>query len=296
MDIRLLNIIPSYSCNLECPHCFFSHLRTGEKITPSKLMSILKKLLNEGLSDDIFFEWYGGEISMLGYDYFSCLLKISKKMFPSSKHSVVSNLVSMTPSFLSLFRDNFTHATTSFEDLRFNRNSLLFSVWRKNVELLSRYLNINLIIIANPQITEETLKILAGMPFSRISVYPIKIPEEAPEKVKSIISRYAMSIEKTRKIKKLTEEIFGKEKMSSIIPSDFKIWNVLHIFPDGSCGLPSPSGKGFPFEKKTIFSGESILFSPERIKYITEQKIACADCSNVDCNAEFKYAGLCVRL
>jgi hypothetical protein len=267
------------------------------RLKPDKLTEILNILSDEQKLDNMVVEWYGGEVSILDVNYFLQLIGSVRSIYPKSNHSVVTNMVFLSPEFLSLIYNNyFTHICTSYENLRFSINSSIFQQWKKNVERISKFMPIDIIITVNKFLTYETIKILSDMPFRYVTILPIKIPDQAEVKERKRISKHIVSIEKIKEFIRQASDSFGEHRLTYNLQTDIKIWNALHIFPDGSYGLPAPSDKGFPYEKNVIFTGDSIIYAPERIKYITQQKTLCAFCSKSKCNAEFKYKGFCLTL
>lgn len=140
---------------------------------------------------------------------------------------------------------------------------------------------------------------ISRFPFRFVTVLRMMIPEDMPIRQKKKILQYTTNIDDYVKMCEKAINLLGHERVTQAIQTENSILNVIHIFPNGSVGLPGPSKLGYPYEKNYIFyrpnsEEKTILRSKKRIKYIAFQSLMCpAGCRN-KCLAEFKYPNMCM--
>lgn len=93
-----LSVNPTYKCNLRCNFCYL-----GDKLSDPTYISLndLENKYKEvtkhfGGIDQV--DLYGGEFSLLSYDYQTMLLEITKK-YAKGNINIITNLVQISPSF-----------------------------------------------------------------------------------------------------------------------------------------------------------------------------------------------------
>jgi sulfatase maturation enzyme AslB (radical SAM superfamily) len=84
----ILHIMTNYTCNYDCEYCYLGALKNDKKILDlSKLRQQLEEIAHRDTIDNI--NLYGGEITLLPFNYISELIDICKMY--SSQVSIVTN-------------------------------------------------------------------------------------------------------------------------------------------------------------------------------------------------------------
>lgn len=291
--VSVLNIIPSYSCNLYCEHCFTSWRKDSICLDIEKLYRILSTLKDEE-QEVSSFEIYGGEVSILDTSYLGELFSCIKVTFPDAKITVISNLIN--PERLYCFLDVISSISTSYEGVRFKPGDSLYKVWCENYEMIKKVKPVDIITCSTP-LFDEALDVLREIDFRYITVLQTKIQDNAPDSVTRRIMRYVTSVDTFREHYKKALELWKDKVTFPNFKGVFGMEKVIHVFPDGTFGLPGPSQKGYPYEKNFIFgsSGDSVAYNIKRINYIAHQKTLspCNICVKQPCLAEFRYPFFC---
>ncbi len=304
--VSTLNIMPTYECDMRCGHCLFSACRKKHvgTISTSVLQRRLVNLRREGVRDDCIIDWYGGEVSLLGAKYIKDRIDDSRNVFTKSVHSVVSNLINVKKEWITDIASHISSICTSYDEFRF-RDENDFNQWRKNVYHASRLMPIHVIVTATKN-TDRHFKAVDRLPFTHVSVAPLKIPEFLPvNQQEMLLNNYCLSVNEYVGLVKDAVDVFGRHRVAQLQVEYIgsSICNVLHIFPDGNIGLPVPSPKGFPFEGRVIFPATGTVNSLARMKFLLQQSNACISndkkegspqkvCQKL-CISEFKYPGIC---
>lgn len=303
--IHIVNVLPTYGCNLSCLHCLFSHKRTGKDsrvINIEDVKRVFKILKKEGAEEGLRVEWYGGEVSMLDPEFFSEGISVVREIFPKSIHSCVSNLVFADEKWLDAAISLCENIGTSYEAIRFKTNSDLYKRWVSNIKYVaSKKPEIDCITLAH-KYPGDTFRVIASLPFRYVDVARMMVPEDMPDEGKKQLLDYVIDIKGYIDFCKEAIKVLGREKITqATISTETNITNVIHVFPDGSAGLPGPSDLGFPYEKTYVFyrpGDPAITFAPERVKYLVAQQLACPPSCEYEhrglCIAEFKYPNMCV--
>jgi hypothetical protein len=303
MKVPIVNVMPTYACNISCEHCFQSYKRHNGKVDVLGIDQIAKifAIMSEegGAPPDLSVEWYGGEISLLGADYLSQAIQSVKNIFPKSSHSVVSNLINVDDKWLTVVYENCTHLCTSYEGIRFNSDDHLFQIWVANVLKVTKHLTVDCIATQNPYLTRH-FHVINDLPIQCISVVRMMVPEDMPVTNKKKILKYTSCIDSYVQSCKEAALIFGADRVEQTMHDGRIIINGAKVFPNGDVGLPGPSKLGYPYEKNYIFYrygvDNDILKSQKRIEYIASQLLLCKehDCTDKICLAEFKYPNFCM--
>jgi hypothetical protein len=305
--IRVLNIMPSYACNLSCPHCNVSALRGSTQLSAEQLRSTLQVIRDtqpepspRSFEVEYLVEWYGGEISLLSPEYLLELIEVVQEVLGKARHSFVSNLTAVSDNWLQFAKANTSHICTSFEGLRFSAASELGQQWLKNLHhFLEADMAVDCIAVLSHALTPDDMRFLASFPFRYISTPSLLLPETMPKTRQAALLELVLT--PTQYFERLTQfrQLLGTRWTS---PADgvLTLGNVVHIFPDGVIGLPSPSVLDYPYEKTAVFyqPGQTTTteFVASRQKYLCDQLRACARrCTKMnECIAEFRYPTLCV--
>lgn len=76
-------------CNLDCRYCYYLGKENRKAQTPSVDDGVLDTFIREYIESvddhDVYFEWQGGEPTLLGIDYFRRVLDVQKRHCPSHK-------------------------------------------------------------------------------------------------------------------------------------------------------------------------------------------------------------------
>lgn len=135
--IKELYIIPTYSCNLDCPHCELH--RKVERYNESIFISRLKTLFfDRGIL-------FGGEPLLLQEKLIPILE--TKKI-----SSISTNLLLLNATSLKLIKDYDLDIATSWNQTRFTPKQ--FDIWIDNLKLLEQY-NLSCIILIT--LTEDLI-------------------------------------------------------------------------------------------------------------------------------------------
>ncbi len=108
-----LIMIPTTDCNCDCLYCFQGKKRK-DKLHESEFEIICEKLVrhlkNKGVNK-IHFYWQGGEVMILGTDYFYNIIKIQEKLFQREgmefRNCIQSNLIEYDSSWGKLIKEHF---------------------------------------------------------------------------------------------------------------------------------------------------------------------------------------------
>jgi uncharacterized protein len=140
-------------CNSNCIYCEVIKKRQDE-IMNYKLLKLIFKRMNDYLTanpdESISFTWHGGEVCLLGPDYFKAAFELQEKYCPATRerinHLVQSNLTLLTQEIIDVFRKlGITQVGSSFEPIHHirgfgkNRDSHLYnSKFAAGAKLLDR--------------------------------------------------------------------------------------------------------------------------------------------------------------
>lgn len=99
-------------CNLNCTYCYYldkADIYGKESKMP---LVVLEKCIKEYLeindSEEITFDWHGGEPLLLGLDYFENIVELQRKYKGNKKifNTVQTNATLLNPDFASFFKNN----------------------------------------------------------------------------------------------------------------------------------------------------------------------------------------------
>ena len=134
--MKKLYIIPTYHCNLCCPHCDL-HLKNDN--FSSKFYSVLK---NTNIDSGILF---GGEPTLYKERFIKCLET-------NKVNSITTNLLNLDKDILNLYKKYNLSIATSWNPCRFNDKQ--YDIWINNLKLLQKN-NLSCIILIT--LTEDLL-------------------------------------------------------------------------------------------------------------------------------------------
>ncbi len=113
-DITLI-MKPTLDCNLSCKYCYFSDVRTHDKMTLSTLKNLFEKL---NKYHNITFIWHGGEPMLMGIDFYKRAIELQKNYEMCAKNTIQTNLTLLTPEWIPFFKDNKITVGTSLDGVR----------------------------------------------------------------------------------------------------------------------------------------------------------------------------------
>ena len=99
-------------CNLNCTYCYYldkADIYGKElKIPLEVLEKSIKEYLEINDSEEITFDWHGGEPLLLGLEYFEKIVELQKKYKGGKKifNTVQTNATLLNPDFASFFKNN----------------------------------------------------------------------------------------------------------------------------------------------------------------------------------------------
>lgn len=140
-------------CNLNCGYCYYlDKINLYEKVCAMPL-DILEKCISEYLSvndsDDVTFDWHGGEPLLLGLDYFMKIVELQNKYKGGKRvfNTIQTNATLLNHDFVSFFKDyNFLVGVSVdgpqyvHDKYRVDKNAEpTFKKVMRGIELLQRY-------------------------------------------------------------------------------------------------------------------------------------------------------------
>lgn len=140
-------------CNLGCSYCYYQDkvrlYAEHSYLSMDCLEKVIKEYIDINASEQIVFDWHGGEPLLLGLDYFKKIVEIQRK-YRGNKHiynTIQTNATLLTADFAAFFKENNFLVGVSIDgpqDIhdRFRKdkggNPTFLKVMR-GVELLHRY-------------------------------------------------------------------------------------------------------------------------------------------------------------
>lgn len=147
-EMKEVYICPSFSCNLNCPHCYLKNLPFHFDI--EKVLKTIS-FISDKAGSNVFFDLFGGEPLLISLPVLKDIVYLMKK-----KRFVIStNLLKLKEEHLELFH-NAEWINTSYNPKRFSLEQ--FSLWKKNLKILNENsIKINLMnTLTSDYIKEET--------------------------------------------------------------------------------------------------------------------------------------------
>ncbi len=99
-------------CNLGCSYCYYQDkVRLYDEhsyLSMDCLEKVIKEYIDINASEQIVFDWHGGEPLLLGLDYFKKIVEIQRK-YRGNKHiynTVQTNATLLTADFAAFFKEN----------------------------------------------------------------------------------------------------------------------------------------------------------------------------------------------
>ena len=99
-------------CNLGCSYCYYQDkVRLYDEhscLSLDCLEKVIKEYIDINASEQIVFDWHGGEPLLLGLDYFKKIVEIQRK-YRGNKHiynTVQTNATLLTADFAAFFKEN----------------------------------------------------------------------------------------------------------------------------------------------------------------------------------------------
>ncbi len=99
-------------CNLNCNYCYYldkDNLYAGHSVLSyEQLEKIIKEYIEINDSEQIVFDWHGGEPLLLGLDYFKKIVEIQRKYKGEKRvyNTIQTNATLLNADFASFFKDN----------------------------------------------------------------------------------------------------------------------------------------------------------------------------------------------
>ena len=99
-------------CNLNCDYCYYldkANLYAGHSVLSyEQLEKIIKEYIEINDSEQIVFDWHGGEPLLLGLDYFKKIVEIQRKYKGEKRvyNTIQTNATLLNADFASFFKDN----------------------------------------------------------------------------------------------------------------------------------------------------------------------------------------------
>lgn len=140
-------------CNLGCSYCYYQdkvRLYDGHSYLSMDLIEkVIKEYIDINASEQIVFDWHGGEPLLLGLDYLKKIVEIQRK-YGGNKHiynTIQTNATLLTADFAAFFKENNFLVGVSIDgpqDIhdKFRKDkggNLTFLKVMRGVELLHRY-------------------------------------------------------------------------------------------------------------------------------------------------------------
>ena len=100
------------ACNLSCHYCYYldkSRLFADNHIMPLKLLEkLIKEYVETNATDDVVFNWHGGEPLIAGIDYYKDIIRLQKKYCSDKRifNTLQTNATLMNADFATFFKDN----------------------------------------------------------------------------------------------------------------------------------------------------------------------------------------------
>lgn len=140
-------------CNLNCTYCYYLDKAGIYGKEPKMSLDILEKCIKEYLeindSEEITFDWHGGEPLILGLEYFEKIVEFQNKYKGRKKifNTIQTNATLMNADFASFFRDNNFLVGVSIDGPQYIHDKYrkdkgdfpTFNKVMRGVELLHRY-------------------------------------------------------------------------------------------------------------------------------------------------------------
>ena len=140
-------------CNLNCTYCYYLDKAGIYDKEPKMSLDILEKCIKEYLgindSEEITFDWHGGEPLILGLEYFEKIVEFQNKYKSRKKifNTIQTNATLMNADFASFFRDNNFLVGVSIDGPQYIHDKYrkdkgdfpTFNKVMRGIELLHRY-------------------------------------------------------------------------------------------------------------------------------------------------------------
>lgn len=140
-------------CNLNCTYCYYLDKAGIYGKEPKMSLDILEKCIKEYLeindSEEITFDWHGGEPLILGLEYFEKIVEFQNKYKGRKKifNTIQTNATLMNADFASFFRDNNFLVGVSIDGPQYIHDKYrkdkgdfpTFNKVMRGIELLHRY-------------------------------------------------------------------------------------------------------------------------------------------------------------
>lgn len=140
-------------CNLNCTYCYYLDKAGIYGKEPKMSLDILEKCIKEYLeindSEEITFDWHGGEPLILGLEYFEKIVEFQNKYKSRKKifNTIQTNATLMNADFASFFRDNNFLVGVSIDGPQYIHDKYrkdkgdfpTFNKVMRGIELLHRY-------------------------------------------------------------------------------------------------------------------------------------------------------------
>jgi len=257
LPVQELNIIPLFRCNLNCDFCLYSELRKrdSERVLDLAVLEEILSILKKENSIPRRVAVFGGEITLLEKSYLSELFDLLRSEFPGIAFGVVTNLI-LCPSWFSELVERYgTHVSTSYEGLRFKKDSELYRMWKSSLEKVREVTEpgVNFVLTKSDSAFQESIKVIEENRFREVYLTYFTIPDYFPvERKRYLYDRYAMTPQMYLERFCSAVRTFAERGISVRGPAPVSYTSVesLEIRPDGSLVMSGPSDEGFPFEKE----------------------------------------------
>lgn len=112
MRFNMMFKLVGAECNLGCSYCYYQDkVRLYDEhscLSLDCLEKVIKEYIDINASEQIVFDWHGGEPLLLGLDYFKKIVEIQRK-YRGNKHiynTVQTNATLLTADFAAFFKEN----------------------------------------------------------------------------------------------------------------------------------------------------------------------------------------------
>ena len=140
-------------CNLNCAYCYYLDKSDNYDKKSVMPLDILEKCIKEYFeindTEEVIFDWHGGEPLMLGVEYFENVVRLQNRYKGNKKilNTIQTNGTLLNPDFTSFFRDNNFLVGVSIDGPQYihdkyrldKSGSPTFNKVLRGIELLHRY-------------------------------------------------------------------------------------------------------------------------------------------------------------
>jgi sulfatase maturation enzyme AslB (radical SAM superfamily) len=321
----IFTLMPSLFCKLRCPHCYLSLEQRKDRtiLSLEDIRLACEKIdafyAKRGIEKKTIVNyWYGGEPTSMGEDYFTAMVGVIDDVFRSengytSKHTVLSSLIGVDPSWYGIFHRLGGGEVQSSFDGEMRGASYVRQWEQKAREAVSAGLRLSTISVVNraliQQGPEQVLDYLSDIGVAETSWLPFMLNDQ--NKATGKYAEFAPSMaEWSEFMIAITQRWMERRRAGLPVPEIGQLRFIMHqrtlppasnvagqtlfLMPNGDLTLPDYRNGHqefmLPFGNILTQSFEEVLYSPARRLYLRKQHLRNGNPTCRSC----PHAGHCV--